>query len=50
MAAPRLLVVGEVVRLADPRRSHQQFSNFAFSQDFTDVSSSNTSNPLESAK
>lgn len=50
MVAPKLLVVGEVVRLADARRLYQQFSNVAFSQDFADASSSNTSNPLESAK
>lgn len=50
MVAPKLLVVGEVVRLADLRRLYQQFSNYAFSRDFDGVSSSNTSNPLESAK
>jgi uroporphyrin-III C-methyltransferase len=50
MAAPKLLVIGEVVCLADPRRLHQQFSEFTFSQDFAAVSSSNTSNSLESAE
>jgi uroporphyrin-III C-methyltransferase len=50
MAAPKLLVIGEVVRLADPRRLHQQFGEFAFSQEFAEVSSSNTSISLESAK
>lgn len=50
IAAPKLLVVGEVVRLADQRRLHQQFNNYVFSQELADVSSSNTSNPLESAK
>ena len=50
MAAPKLLVIGEVVRLADPRRLRQQFGEFAFSQEFAKVSSSNTSKPLESAK
>jgi uroporphyrin-III C-methyltransferase len=50
MAAPKLLVIGEVVRLADPRRLRQQFGELAFSQEFAEVSSSNTSNPLESAE
>jgi uroporphyrin-III C-methyltransferase len=50
VAAPKLLVIGEVVRLADPRRLHQQFSDYLFSQELADVSSSNTSNPLESAE
>lgn len=50
MAAPKLLVIGEVVRLADPRRLHQQFSDFTFSQKFAEVSSSNTSNSLEGAE
>jgi uroporphyrin-III C-methyltransferase len=50
LAAPKLLVIGEVVRLADPRHLHQQFSEFALSQDLTNVSSSNTSASLESAE
>jgi siroheme synthase len=50
LAAPKLLVIGEVVRLADPRRLHQQFSQFPFSQDLAKVSSSNTSNSMESAE
>jgi len=50
MAAPKLLVIGEVVRLADPIRLRQHFGDLAFSQNFADVSSSNTSNPLESAE
>ena len=50
MAAPKLLVIGEVVRLADPRRLHEQFGDFTFSQQFAEVSSSNTSNSLESAE
>ena len=43
LAAPKLLVIGEVVRLADPRRLHQQFSEATFSHGYTEVSSSNTS-------
>jgi len=50
LAAPKLLVIGEVVRLADPRRLHKQLSDLAFSQDLAEVSSSNTSNTLESAE
>ena len=50
MAAPKLLVIGEVVRLVDARRLHQQFGEFAFSQEFAEVSSSNTSISPESAK
>jgi siroheme synthase len=50
MAAPKLLVIGEVVRLADPRRLHQQFGDFAFSQEFAEVSSTNTSISLEGAE
>jgi siroheme synthase len=50
LAAPKLLVIGEVVRLADRRRLHQQFSQFSFSQDLAKVSSSNTSNSVESAE
>lgn len=50
MAAPRLLVIGEVVRLADPIRLRQQFREFTFSHDFVEISSSNTSNLLESAE
>jgi siroheme synthase len=50
LAAPKLLVIGEVVRLADPLRLHQQFSEFALSQDLAGVSSSNTSTSLESAE
>ena len=50
IAAPKLALIGEVVRLADPRRLQQQFDEHMFSQEFTSVSSSNTSNPLESAE
>ena len=50
LAAPKLLVVGEVVRLADPHRLHQQFSKFSFSQGIPAVSSSKTSNSAESGK
>jgi uroporphyrin-III C-methyltransferase len=50
LAAPKLLVIGEVVRLADPRRLHRQFGQFSFSEGFTGVSSSNTSNSMESAE
>ena len=50
LAAPKLLVIGEVVRLADPRRLHQEFSEFALPQDLANVSSSNTSASLESAE
>ena len=50
LAAPKLLVVGEVVRLASPERLRQQFREFTFSKNFADVSSGNTSNPMESAE
>ena len=50
MAAPKLLVIGEVVRLAHPIRLRQHFGDLAFSHNFADVSSSNTSNSLESAE
>lgn len=50
LAAPKLLVIGEVVRLADPRQLHRRFSDFRFSQELAEVRSSNTSNPLESAE
>lgn len=50
LAAPKLLVIGEVVRLVDPRRLQQQFGEFALSQDLAKVSSSNTSISLESAE
>lgn len=50
MAAPKLLVIGEVVRLASPNRLRQQFREYAFSQDLVEVSSSNTSTTMESAK
>jgi hypothetical protein len=50
LAAPKLLVIGEVVRLADARRLHQQFSEFAFSQDLAAINSSNTSNLVEDAE
>jgi siroheme synthase len=49
-AAPKLLVIGEVVRLADPRQLPRRFGDFAFSQELAEVRSSNTSNPLESAE
>ena len=50
MAAPKLLVIGEVVRLASPNRLKQQFREYAFSQDLVEVSSSNTSTTMESAE
>jgi uroporphyrin-III C-methyltransferase len=50
MAAPKLLVIGEVVRLASPNRLREQFREYAFSQDLVEVSSSNTSTTLESAE
>lgn len=50
MAAPKLLVIGEVVRLADPRCLHEQFGDSAFSQEFAEINSSNTSNSVESAE
>ena len=50
LAAPKLLVIGEVVGLADPRHLRQQFGQFSFSQGFTGVNSSNTSNSMESAE
>lgn len=50
MAAPKLLVIGEVVRLASPNRLRQQFREYAFSQDLVEVSSSNASTTMESAK
>jgi uroporphyrin-III C-methyltransferase len=50
LAAPKLLVIGEVVRLADPRQLHRRFSDLMFSQELAEVGSSNTSNPLESAE
>jgi len=40
LSAPRLVVVGEVVRLAAPNRLKQQFSGFTLSSQFTEVSSS----------
>jgi uroporphyrin-III C-methyltransferase len=50
MAAPKLLVIGRVVELADPRRLHQQFGKLASSRQFTSANSSNTSIPLEGAE
>ena len=50
MTAPKLLVIGEVVRLADPSRLKQRFSEFALSHEFPEVSSSNTSISAESAE
>lgn len=44
LAAPRLLVVGEVVRFADPNRLRQHFSELTFSTASDDVS------PRESAE
>jgi siroheme synthase len=49
LAAPKLLVVGEVVRLASPDRLEQQVREFMFSHDFAEVSSSKTSSSMESA-
>ncbi|MCU1271157.1 MAG: Uroporphyrinogen-III C-methyltransferase [Acidobacteriaceae bacterium] len=50
MAAPKLLVIGEVVRLASPNHLRQQFREYAFSQDLVVVSPSNTSTTMESTK
>jgi uroporphyrin-III C-methyltransferase len=50
MAAPKLLVIGEVVRLASPNRLRQQLREYAFSRDLAEVSSSNASTTMESAK
>ena len=50
MAAPKLLVIGEVVRLASPNHLRQQFGEHAFSRDLAEVSSSNASTTMESAK
>ena len=50
LAAPKLLVIGEVVRLASPDRLRQQFREFTFSENFGDVSSSTTSSIMESAE
>jgi uroporphyrin-III C-methyltransferase len=50
LAAPKLLVIGEVVRLADPHRLQRQFAQFSFSQDLAEISSSNTFNSVESAE
>jgi siroheme synthase len=50
MAAPKLLVIGEVVRLASPNHLRQQFREYAFSQDLVEASSSNTSITMESAE
>lgn len=50
MAAPKLLVIGEVVRLASSNRLRQQLREYAFSQDLAEVSSSNASTTMESAK
>ncbi len=44
LSAPRLLVIGEVVRLADPYRLSQQFSEFTFSSQYAEVSSSSREN------
>jgi hypothetical protein len=43
-------VIGEVVRLVHPQHLHQQFSELAFSQEFAEVSSSNTSISQEGAE
>lgn len=50
MAAPKLLVIGEIVRLANPNRLRQQFREYAFSRDLAEVSSTNASTTMESAK
>jgi siroheme synthase len=50
MAAPKLLVIGEVVRLASPNHLRQQSREFAFSRDLVEVSPSNTSTTMESAE
>ena len=38
LAAPRLLIVGEVVRFAEPRRLQEQFSNFSLSAEYVETS------------
>ncbi len=50
LAAPKLVVIGEVVRLANPRRLYQQFGESVFSPDLTNVSSSNTSTSMKGAE
>lgn len=50
LAAPKLLVIGDVVRLADPRRLHQRFRELAVSQELAEISSSNTSISPEGAE
>jgi uroporphyrin-III C-methyltransferase len=50
LAAPKLLVIGEVVRLASPDRLKQQIREFTFPKNFADVSSSNISDFLEGAE
>ena len=50
LTAPKLVVIGDVVRLADPRRLQRGLSESAWSQGFTEKISSNTSDFLESAE
>jgi len=38
LAAPRLLIVGEVVRFAEPRRLQEQFSNFSLPTEYVEAS------------
>jgi uroporphyrin-III C-methyltransferase len=38
LAAPRLLIVGEVVRFAEPRRLQEQFSNFSLPTEYAEAS------------
>lgn len=50
LTAPKLVVIGDVVRLADPRRLQRGLGESACSQGFTEKISSNTSDFLESAE
>ena len=47
LAAPKLLVVGEVVRLADHRQLRKQFREFTFSNQYLDVSTAPESLAVE---
>ena len=50
LAAPKILVIGEVVRLADPRCLGRQFGEFALLPELAGITSSNTSNSPEGAE
>lgn len=47
LAAPKLLIVGEVVRLADQRQLEEQFREFTFSNKYLDVSTAPESLAVE---